>query len=88
MMKRFFDLSLRYKIPIWGSFLIVMTTMLVSLSLVYKAYDDLRESVLVTSASLAHRLAHDLFHPLMEDALWGAYGIISAPLMASHAKDI
>jgi len=88
MMKRFFDLSLRYKIPIWGSFLIVVTTLLVSLSLVYKAYDDLRESLLVTSASLAHRLADDLFHPLMEDDLWRAFDIINAPLVASHAKDI
>jgi len=87
MMKRFFDLSLRYKIPIWGSFLIVVTTMLVSLSLVYKAYDDLRENLLVTSASLAHRLADDLFHPLMEDDLWRAFDIINAPLMASHARD-
>ena len=34
-MKRFFDLSLRYKIPIWGSFLIIVTTLMVSLSLVY-----------------------------------------------------
>ncbi len=88
MMKRFFDLSLRYKIPIWGSFLIVVTTLLVSLSLVYKAYDDLRENLLASSSSLAHRLADDLFHPLMEDDLWRAFGIINAPLASSHAKDI
>ncbi|MDD5029365.1 MAG: HAMP domain-containing sensor histidine kinase [Rhodoferax sp.] len=88
MLQRFFDLSLRYKIPIWGSFLIVVTTLLVSLSLVYKAYDDLRENLLAGSASLAHRLADDLFHPLMEDDLWRAFGIINAPLVASDAKDV
>lgn len=88
MMKRFFDLSLRYKIPIWGSFIIVVTTALVSLSLVYKAYDDLRENLLASSASLAHRLAEDLFHPMMEDDLWKAFEIINAPLVASHARDV
>lgn len=87
-MKRFFDLSLRYKIPIWGSFIIIVTTMMVSLSLVYKAYDDLRQSLLVSSASLAHRLSEDLFHPMMEDDLWHAFEIISAPLVSSHAKDL
>jgi len=86
-MKRFFDLSLRYKIPIWGSFLIIVTTLMVSLSLVYKAYDDLRESLLVSSASLAHRLSEDLFHPMMEDDLWKAFEIINAPLLSSDAKD-
>lgn len=87
-MKRFFDLSLRYKIPIWGSFIIIVTTLLVSLSLVYKAYDDLRENLLASSASLAHRLSEDLFHPMMEDDLWKAFEIINAPLVSSNARDV
>jgi len=87
-MKRFFDLSLRYKIPIWGSFLIIVTTLMVSLSLVYKAYDDLREGLLASSGSLAHRLAEDVFHPMMEDDLWRSFQIINAPLVSSHAKDL
>jgi len=87
-MNRFFNLSLRYKIPLWGSFIIIVTTLLVSLSLVYKAYDDLRENLLTSSSSLAHRLSDDLFHPIMEDDLWRAFEIINAPLASSNAKDV
>lgn len=38
-----FNLSFRYKIPLWGSLLIVMATLAVSATLIAQAYDDLEK---------------------------------------------
>lgn len=88
MMKSIFDLSHRYKFPLWGSILIIVTALTVSGSLMFKAYDDLRQDLLTSSSSLAHRLAENLFQPLVEDDIWQAFEIINAPLAASNVKDV
>lgn len=87
-MKGIFDLSFRYKIPLWGSLLIITTALAVSGSLMVRAYDDLRQDLLTSSSSLGHKLAEALFQPLMEDDIWQAFEIISAPLAASNIKDV
>lgn len=87
-MKKIFDLSFRYKIPLWGSLLIVITALVISGSLMVKAYDDLRQDLLNSSSSLGHKLADILFQPLMADDIWQAFKIINAPLIASNAKDV
>ena len=84
MMKSIFDLSHRYKFPLWGSILIIVTALAVSGSLMFKAYDDLRQDLLTSSSSLGHRLAESLFQPLVEDDIWQAFEIINAPLAASN----
>lgn len=87
-MKRLLDLSYLYKIPLWGSLLIIMTTLVVSGSLMFKAYDDMREDLFMRSSSLAHRMAESLFQPMMEDDVWRLFDIISRPLDGSNTKDI
>ena len=81
-MKRLFDLSLRHKIPLWGSGLIVAATLAVSLGLMYRAYGDLKRDVVVSSESLGRTLAKTLFPALLHDDLWRAIEIINAPLGA------
>jgi len=87
-MKGVLDLSYRYKLPLWGSLLIIMTALVVSGSLMIKAYDDLRQDLLTSSSSLGHKLAESLFQPLMEDDIWQVFEIINAPLAASNIKDV
>ena len=87
-MKRAFDLSYRYKVPLWGGVVIILTSLVVSGSLMFKAYDDMREDLFIRSSGLAHQLAQSLFQPMMEDDIWRVFEIISKPLDKSNSKDI
>lgn len=79
-MRRLFDLSLRHKIPLWGSGLIVAATLAVSIGLMVRAFDDLKRDVVISSEGLGRTLAKTLFPVLLHDDLWRAIEIINAPL--------
>lgn len=88
-MRRFLDLSLRHKIPLWGSGLIVAATLVVSFGLMFRAYDDLKHDVVISSTGLGRTLVKTLFPALLHDDLWRAIEIINAPLQAeSHAAPL
>ncbi len=78
-MKRVFDLSFRFKLPLWGSVLIVVTALAVSGALMFRAYDDLKEDLLISSKSLGRTLAKSLFRPLLHDDVWRAFELVRAP---------
>ncbi|MGQ9686986.1 MAG: ATP-binding protein [Thiobacillaceae bacterium] len=73
-----FHLSLRYKIPLWGSLLIVVSVLAVSAALMVKAYDDLRQDVRISAEGLAYILAQTLFPALLHDDAWRAFEQINA----------
>ncbi|MDP2794271.1 MAG: ATP-binding protein [Sulfurisoma sp.] len=75
-----FNLSFRYKIPLWGSALIVAATVAVSATLIAQSYDDLRSDMLSSSASLGRTLAKTLFSAILQDEIWQAFEILRAPL--------
>ena len=79
-MKSFFNLSFRFKLPLWGSFLIVATALAVSGALMFRAYDDLKEDLLISSKSLGRTLAKSLFRPLLHDDIWRAFELVRAPI--------
>lgn len=82
------DLSFRYKIPLRGSVLVVFTALVVTASLTFRAYDDLKRDVLVNSASMGRVLAHTLTPAIVHDDVWRAYEIINSPFQASpNAND-
>ena len=87
-MSLLFNLSFRYKVPLWGSGLIVMSALAVSMALMVQAYDDLRNDLLTSSASLARTLAKNLFPIVLNDEVWRAYEIIRAPLHGQSADDL
>ncbi len=87
-MKRILDLSFRYKLPLWGAILIITTTLVVSGSLMLRAYDDLQADLLASSTNLSRRLADALFMPLLEDDVWRAFEIINAPLIDSSIREV
>jgi signal transduction histidine kinase len=86
-MRRLFDLSLRHKIPLWGSALIVVATVAVSVGLMFRALDDLKRDLIASSEGLGNTLAKTLFPPLLQDDLWRAIEIVRAPLHDEGAKD-
>ncbi len=86
-MRRLLDLSLRHKIPLWGSGLIVAATLAVSVGLMVRAFDDLKRDVIISSEGLGRTLAKTLFPALLHDDLWGAIEIINAPLNNEKPED-
>ncbi len=81
-MKSPFDISFRYKIPLWGSVLIVMTAVAVSASLMAQAYNDLRADLQQSSTTLGRTLAKTLFPPMLHDEVWRAFEVVAAPMEA------
>ncbi|PIY30023.1 MAG: two-component sensor histidine kinase [Comamonadaceae bacterium CG_4_9_14_3_um_filter_60_33] len=83
-----FNLSHRYKFPIWGSLLIILTTVAISGALLFKANEDMRQDLINNSSSLANTLVTNVFQPLLEDDIWQVFEIISAPLAVTHIQDL
>jgi|688.fasta_scaffold22988_3 signal transduction histidine kinase len=83
---RLFDLSLRHKMPLWGSVLIVTSTLAVSGALMLRAYDDLKHDLIIRSESLGFTLAKTLFPTLLHDDSWRAYELIRAPFHEERVK--
>ena len=78
-MKALFNLSFRVKIPLWGSLLILLPAGLVSLALMFQAYDDLHQDMLISADSLGRTLANTLFPAMLHDDVWRSFEIINAP---------
>lgn len=76
---RIFDLSLRHKIPLWGSALILVAALTIAIAFMFRAYDDLKRDLFATSAGLGQTMAQTLFTPLLHDDVWRAFEIIQAP---------
>lgn len=78
-MRRFLNLSFRYKIPLWGSILIVATAIIISATLLFRAYADLKQDLLRNAASQGRTLAVTLFPAILHDDVWRTYEIVNAP---------
>ncbi|NDU93227.1 MAG: HAMP domain-containing histidine kinase [Ferrovum sp.] len=78
-----FNISLRYKLPLWGGFLVVVSVLAVSTALLVNAYDDLQQGVHVGAEVTANTLCRTLFPALLHNDDWRAFEQINAA-MASH----
>ncbi len=79
-----FNISLRYKLPLWGGFLVVVSVLAVSTALLVKAYDDLQRDVHVGAEVTASTLCRTLFPALLHNDDWRAFEQINA-VMASQS---
>jgi len=75
-----FNLSFRYKIPLWGSLLIVGTAAVLSGTMLLRSYDELKRDVLRNATSQGRTLAHTLLPAVLQDQVWRAYEILKSPL--------
>jgi two-component system, NtrC family, sensor kinase len=78
-MKWILDLSFRYKIPLWGGLLIIITELAVAGTLMLNAYADLKENLHVDAEIMAYSLKSNLVPAIQQDDIGRAYEIISAP---------
>jgi signal transduction histidine kinase len=82
-MRFLFNLSFRYKIPLWGSLLIVGTAAILSTAMLLRSYDELKRDVLRNAASQGQTLANTLLPAILQDQAWRAYEILKSPLSAN-----
>jgi len=74
-----FNLSLRFKLPLWGSGLIVATALVLTVSLMAQAWDSLRRDTLKNAEDLGRTMARPLFTALLHDDVWRAFETVSLP---------
>lgn len=73
-----FHLSFRYKLPLWGGMLVLLSVLAVSAALMFKAYQDLAEDLRISAEGLGGILAKTLFSPLLHDDAWRAFEQVNA----------
>jgi signal transduction histidine kinase len=81
---KLFDLSFRYKIPIWGSLLILVTAFAVSGSLMVEAYDELSEDLVINAKLLGRSLSASLFPAMINEDSWRAAETVSDPVVGKN----
>ena len=83
-----FNLSLRYKLPLWGSALIVMTALVLTMSLMAQAWDNLRRDTLKSAEDLGRTMARPLFTALLHDDVWRAFETVSLPFADKNESEL
>ena len=78
-MRFLLNLSFRYKVPLWGSLLIVGTAIIISSSLLLRSYGELKSDLLRDASAQGRTMAATLFSAVLHDQVWRAYEIIKAP---------
>lgn len=76
---RLFDLSLRFKMPLWGGGLILATAMALSSSFAVQTWDTLHQEIQKNAQDLGRSIAHSLFPVMLHDEVWQAYELVSLP---------
>ena len=84
MIRWLLDLSFRHKIPLWGSVLIIVSTLSVSGTLVYRGYNDLEATLVTSAGSLGATLAQTLIPSLLHDDVWRGFEIARAPFTKTN----
>ncbi|HZV54197.1 MAG TPA: HAMP domain-containing sensor histidine kinase [Rhodocyclaceae bacterium] len=89
------DLSFRHKIPLWGSFLVIVTALAVSVTLMVQTYAELEEDLVIDTGTLARALTPQLFQAILRDDVWKGYEVVrtafrdkDSPELAEKAENI
>jgi signal transduction histidine kinase len=84
---KFPNLSYRIKIPLAISAVILLTELVVTTTLVTRAYADARTDLEASARNLSIVLARSLRDPMLRDDLWQAFEVIRTPLAARAADN-
>ena len=78
-MRFLLNLSFRYKVPLWGSLMIIGTATIISTTLLLRSYQELKSDLLRDATTQGRTMAITLFPAILHDHVWRAYEIIKAP---------
>ena len=84
-MRWLFNLSFRHKIPLWTSFLIGFSIFVVGAALMARAYEDMKNAVVISAENLGHTLANTVAPTLLHDDTWRAFEIVRSPIRSGSA---
>ncbi|OGB58399.1 MAG: hypothetical protein A2503_09950 [Burkholderiales bacterium RIFOXYD12_FULL_59_19] len=79
---RLFDLSLQFKMPLWGGGLIIATALALSTSFVIQTWDSLHQEIHKNAQDIGRTMARSLFPVMLHDEIWQAFEIVSLPFAA------
>ncbi len=79
------NLSFRYKVPVRSSILILVTAVFVTVSLMYRAYDDMRRDLLFNAEGMSRVLVRTLVPAILHDDVWQVYEVIQSAYPAAGA---
>lgn len=85
-MRWLFNLSFRHKIPLWTSFLIGFSIFVVGAALMTRAYNDMKNAVVISADNLGHTLANTVAPTLLHDDVWRAFEIVRSPIRTESAR--
>ena len=77
-MNRLADLSLRWKIPLRVVAAVLGTAIAVTVALVARDYEIVRQNLEGHARSMGRVLAHTLVMPVLHDDIWRAYEILQS----------
>lgn len=72
-----FDLSLRHKLPLWGTALIVVTAVTITTSNLLQTRESIKKNMLTRSEILGRSLVRTLYSAISQDDVWRAYEIVN-----------
>ncbi len=76
-MKIFLNLSYRYKIPLWGSLLIIISVLIASATFIGNTYHQVEKDLAIDSEKLGYSLKSSLYNALLQDDIWRAFEIVT-----------
>ena len=82
------NISYRYKAPFSLSLVILLTAIVVSITLIARAYQDAKQDLVSNALSLGKVLAGTLRPALLHDDLWLAYETIMTPLISPRKATV
>ncbi len=74
------DLSFRFKLPLWGAVLILLTALAVSASSMIQAYEELKEDQVIDAEVLSRSLVATIAPQMLHDNVWAVFETISNPV--------
>ncbi len=83
----FRNLSYHYKIPLTLSVVIMVTALVVSATLIARAYQDTKDELIGNAISLGKVLAQTLRPSMLHDEVWQAYEVVATASEKSSVND-
>ena len=75
----FKNISLRYKIPLRVTVLVIVTAFVLASTLVYRSINDLRNNLIANAYQMGGVISDTLVNPMLHDDIWRTFEIINTP---------
>jgi len=83
------NISLKYKIPLRVTVLVIVTAFVLASTLVYRGIEDLRNNLIANADRMGRVIADTVVEPMLHDDVWRSFEIINTPFRVPeyHAPD-